>query len=309
MNMYRNKSHFFRFLTRIFNAKKAAAAPAFLVAAGLASFSAVPANADSSKAITESVTEGDYSADALSIGSGTISFGGTATAEAVATTLLTGTQLTIESTGDTLKFGRVQFQVPNDGDSITVAATGVEFAEVKSSSNLGSVIVNKDAQLTVTGEANLAKIEASGELTIGGTATVQNLVAMDGATVTLNEAGGVNALSMQGGTVNVKEFTLDHVRGSGDDSNDATGTISASGALTVGTDASLTAKELNLETKTGGSIALNEGSSLDLGDGNVADDRRSVRYHEERIAHGEESHGWRWRNDHAQRRRAHAYRR
>ncbi len=269
MNMHRNKSRFFRFLTRIFSAKKAAAAPAFLIAAGLASFSAVPANAATSASITEDVTSGEFTVDNLSIGSGKISFGGTATANAGATTLLTGTQLTIESSGSPLDFGRVQFQSPNAGDSITVAATGVKFAEVKGPSNIGSVTVNEGAQLTVTGEANLAKIEASGELNLNDTATIQNLVAKNGAEVTLAKAGGVNALSMQGGNVTVKEFALDHVRGSDDTSRDASGTISASGALTVKEAASLTAENLNLETQTGGSIALKEGSSLDLGSGNI----------------------------------------
>ncbi|MGF0068356.1 hypothetical protein [Candidatus Spyradosoma sp. SGI.093] len=271
MNMHRNKSRFFRFIARFLGAKKAASAPAFLVAAGLATFAAAPAYAATTVSIDASVTEGDYSADNLAFGSGQISFGGTAAASVADTTTLSArTELTIESSGAPLDFGKLQFQAPDSVASVTVAARGVVFASVQSSNNYGKIAVNENAQLTITGDAALSRIEASGELNFEGEANVQTLVAKTGGNVTLANAGGVTVLSMQGGVVNVSDFALDHVQGSSATATDAAGSINASGALTVNEDVSLTAADLNLSTRTGGSVTLKEGSSLDLGSGDVS---------------------------------------
>ena len=124
MNMHRNKSRFFRFIARFLGAKKAAYAPAFLVAAGLATFADAPAHAATTATIDASVTEGDYSADNLAFGSGQISFGGTAAASVADTTTLSArTELTIESSGAPLDFGKLQFQAPDSVASVTVAAS------------------------------------------------------------------------------------------------------------------------------------------------------------------------------------------
>ncbi len=271
MNMHRNKSRFFRFIARFLGAKKAAYAPAFLVAAGLATFAAAPAHAATTATIDASVTEGDYSADNLAFGSGQISFGGTAAASVADTTTLSArTELTIESSGAPLDFGKLQFQAPDSVASVTVAASDVVFASVQSSNNYGKIAVNENAQLTITGDAALSRIEASGELNFEGEANVQTLVAKTGGNVTLANAGGVTVLSMQGGVVNVSDFALDHVQGSSATATDAAGSINASGALTVNEDVSLTAADLNLSTRTGGSVTLKEGSSLDLGAGDVS---------------------------------------
>ena len=277
--MNSNKSRFFKFISRFLDAKKAATAPAFLVAAGLVGFVAAPAQAASTtETITESKDSGEFTADNLVIGKGEIIFGGNASANISSSTKIqTGTNLIISSSSETLNFGNVSFEAPIDSDSITIAdGVSVNFVSVAAANNYGKINVNTGANLEIAGTATLSVLDASGKVSIGGTATVQNLVARTGAEVSLNaETSGVNKLSMAGGTVNVKNFALDKISGDGEEL--ASGKISASGALTIGAGATLTAGNLNLETVVvgdgedaqKGSIVLREGSNIDLGSGTI----------------------------------------
>ena len=194
------------------------------------------------------------------------------------TTLLTGTQLTISSNSETLDFGNVTFQQPAASDSITVSGENVSvaFDKVTAGAGYGKIEVADGAALVINGDANLSAITAeNGALTVEGKATVETLTAKTGAIVTLvtleaDDASGVNSLVMAGGTVNVKDFTLDNVDGTNEDNNNASGTISSSGTLTVNTGTTLTTEALNLDAQEDAVIDLKNGSEIDLGKGTVS---------------------------------------
>ena len=75
---------------------------------------------------------------------------------------------------------------------------------------------------------------------------------------------------MAGGTVKVKDFTLDKVDGTNEDNNNASGMISSSGTLTVNPGTTLTTEELNLDAQKDAVIDLKNGSKIDLGTGTVS---------------------------------------
>ena len=267
-----------RFFARFMRARAAAAAPAFFFAAAAAGFALAPLDA-SAASISGDVDGGIYGSDtdqSLAVGKGNITIGGDASVDVTETTLLTGTQLTISSTSETLDFGNVTFQQPVASDSITVSGDDVSvvFDKVAAGAGYGKIEVADGAKLVINGDANLSAITAeNGTLTVKetGTATVETLTAKDGATVTLEaaDASGVNSLVMAGGTVNVKNFTLDNVDGTNEDNNNASGTISSSGTLTVNTGTTLTTEALNLDAQEGAVIDLKNGSEIDLGTGTV----------------------------------------
>ena len=264
-----------RFFARFMRARAASAAPAFLFAAAAAGFALAPLDASAAK-ISGTVETGNYGTDtdqSLAVGSGNITIGGDVSVNVTETTLLTGTQLTISSTSDTLDFGNVTFQQPVASDSITVSGGAfVAFDKVAAGTGYGKIDVADGAALVINGDANLSAITAEdGTLTVKGTATVETLTAKTGAIVTLeaDDASGVNSLVMAGGTVNVKNFTLDNVDGTNEDNNNASGTISSSGTLTVNTGTTLTTEELNLEAQEDAVIDLKNGSEIDLGTGTV----------------------------------------
>ena len=208
-----------RFFARFMRARAASAAPAFFFAAAAAGFALAPLDASAAK-IDASVETGSYGTDtdqSLAVGSGNITIGGDASVNVTETTLLTGTQLTISSTSETLDFGNVTFQQPVASDSITVSGgASVAFDKVAAGTGYGKIEVADGAKLVINGDANLSAITAEdGELTVKRTATVETLTAKPGAKVTLEaaDASGVNSLVMAGGTVNVKNFTLDNVDG------------------------------------------------------------------------------------------------
>ena len=264
-----------RFFARFMRARAASAAPAFFFAAAAAGFALAPLDASAAR-ISESVDSGRYgdaSDQSLAVGSGNITIGGDASVNVTETTLLTGTQLTISSTSDTLDFGNVTFQQPVASDSITVSGenASVEFDKVAAGAGYGKIDVADGAVLVINGDANLSAITAeNGTLTVKGKATVETLTAKTDATVTLDDASGVNSLVMAGGMVNVKNFTLDNVDGTNEDNNNASGTISSSGTLTVNTGTTLTTEELNLKAEENGVIDLKNGSIIDLGSGTVS---------------------------------------
>ena len=265
-----------RFFARFMRARAASAAPAFLFAAAAAGFALAPLDASAAR-ISESVDSrsyGDASDQSLAVGSGIITIGGDASVNVTETTLLTGTQLTISSTSETLDFGNVTFQQPVANDSITVSGDGVsvEFDKVTAGAGYGKIDVADGAELVIRGDANLSAITAeNGTLTVKGTATVETLTAKTGATVTLKaDTSGVNSLVMAGGTVNVKNFTLDNVDGTNEENNNASGTISSSGTLTVNTGTTLTTEALNLDAQKDAVIDLKNGSEIDLGTGTVS---------------------------------------
>ena len=267
-----------RFFARFMRARAASAAPAFFFAAAAAGFALAPLDA-SAATISGDVVEGNYGIDpdtdqSLAVGSGNITIGGAASVNVTETTLLTGTQLTISSTSGTLDFGNVTFQQPVASDSITVSGENVSvaFDKVAAGTGYGKIDVADGAELVIKGDANLSAITAeNGTLTVKGKATVETLTAKTGATVTLEaaDASGVNSLVMAGGTVNVKNFTLDNVDGTNEENNNASGTISSSGTLTVNTGTKLTAEALNLDAKEDAVIDLKNGSEIDLGTGTV----------------------------------------
>ena len=268
-----------RFFARFMRARAASAAPAFLFAAAAAGFALAPLDASAAK-IDASVETGSYGTDtdqSLAVGKGDITIGGDASVNVTETTLLTGTQLTISSTSGTLDFGNVTFQQPIASDSITVSGENVfvSFDKVAAGAGYGKIDVADGAELVINGDANLSAITAKdSKLTVKGTATVETLTAKTGATVTLEaddaDASGVNSLVMAGGTVNVKDFTLDKVDGTNEDNDNASGTISSSGTLTVNTGTTLTTEALNLEAEENGIIDLKNGSEIDLGKGTVS---------------------------------------
>lgn len=273
-----------RFFARFMRARAASAAPAFLFAAAAAGFALAPLDASAARisADVETGSFGDASDQSLAVGSGNITIGGDASVDVTETTLLTGTQLTISSTSDTLDFGNVTFQQPVASDSITVSGDGVsvEFDKVTAGAGYGKIDVAEGAALVINGDANLSAITAGdGEgtatvetLTVKGKATVETLTAKTGATVTLeaDDASGVNSLVMAGGKVNVNNFTLDNVDGTNEANDNASGTISSSGTLTVNTGTTLTTEALNLEAKEDAAIDLKNGSEIDLGTGTVS---------------------------------------
>ena len=266
-----------RFFARFMRARAASAAPAFFFAAAAAGFALAPLDA-SAATISGDVVEGNYGIDpdtdqSLAVGTGNITIGGGVSVNVTETTLLTGTQLTISSSSDTLDFGNVTFQQPVAGDSITVSGGAtVAFDNVAAGTGYGKIDVTDGAALVIKGDANLSAITAeNGALTVEGTATVETLTAKTGATVTLKaDASGVNSLVMAGGTVNVKNFTLDNVDGTNEDNNNASGTISSSGTLTVNTGTTLTTEKLDLDAKENAVIDLKNGSEIDLGKGTVS---------------------------------------
>ena len=265
-----------RFFARFMRARAASAAPAFFFAAAAAGFALAPLDASAAK-IDASVDTGSYGTDtdqSLAVGSGNITIGGGASVNVTETTLLTGTQLTISSTSDTLDFGNVTFQQPVASDSITVSGgASVAFDKVAAGAGYGKIDVADGAELVINGDANLSAITAeNGALTVKGKATVETLTAKTDATVTLEavDASGVNSLVMAGGTVNVKDFTLDNVDGTNEDNNNASGTISSSGKLTVNTGTTLTTEALNLAAQDDAVIDLKNGSEIDLGTGTVS---------------------------------------
>ena len=268
-----------RFFARFMRARAASAAPAFLFAAAAAGFALAPLDASAAR-ISGDVVEGSYGTDtdqSLVVGTGNITIGGVASVNVTETTLLTGTQLTISSTSETLDFGNVTFQQPIASDSITVSGENVfvSFDKVAAGAGYGKIDVADGAELVINGDANLSAITAKdSKLTVKGTATVETLTAKTGATVTLEaddaDASGVNSLVMAGGTVNVKDFTLDKVDGTNEDNDNASGTISSSGTLTVNTGTTLTTEALNLEAEENGIIDLKNGSEIDLGKGTVS---------------------------------------
>ena len=265
-----------RFFARFMRARAASAAPAFFFAAAAAGFALAPLDASAAKisADVETGHFGDASDQSLAVGTGDITIGGDASVNVTETTLLTGTQLTISSTSDTLDFGNVTFQQPIASDSITVSGENVSvaFDKVAAGTGYGKIDVAEGAALVIDGDANLSAITAeNGTLTVKGKATVETLTAKTGATVTLeaDDASGVNSLVMAGGTVNVKNFTLDNVDGTNEENNNASGTISSSGTLTVNTGTTLTTEVLNLTAEENGIIDLKNGSEIDLGKGTV----------------------------------------
>ena len=267
-----------RFFARFMRARAAAAAPAFFFAAAAAGFALAPLDA-SAATISGDVVEGNYGIDpdtdqSLAVGTGNITIGGGVSVNVTETTLLTGTQLTISSSSDTLDFGNVTFQQPIASDSITVSGgASVEFEKVAAGTGYGKIDVTDGAKLVINGDANLSAITAeNGKLTVKGKATVETLTAKTGATVRLeaDDDSGVNSLVMEGGTVYVKNFTLDKVDGTNEDNNNASGTISSSGTLTVNTGTTLTTEELNLKAEENGIIDLKNGSEIDLGTGTVS---------------------------------------
>ena len=267
-----------RFFARFMRARAASAAPAFLFAAAAAGFALAPLDASAAR-ISESVETGDFgneSDQSLAVGSGNITIGGDASVNVTETTLLTGTQLTISSippASGKLAFGNVTFQQPIASDSITVSGgASVEFEKVAAGTGYGKIDVTDGAKLVIHGDANLSAITAeNGTLIVEGTATVETLTAKTGATVTLEaDTSGVNSLVMAGGTVNVKNFTLDNVDGTNEENNNASGTISSSGTLTVNTGTTLTTEALNLDAKENAVIDLKNGSEIDLGTGTVS---------------------------------------
>ena len=273
-----------RFFARFMRARAASAAPAFLFAAAAAGFALAPLDASAARISESDETEtGSYGTDtdqSLAVGTGNITIGGGVSVNVTETTLLTGTQLTISSTSETLDFGNVTFQQPIASDSITVSGenVSVEFDKVAAGTGYGKIDVADGAALVIDGDANLSAITAeNGTLTVKGKATVETLTAKTGATVTLeaddasgDDASGVNSLVMAGGTVNVKNFTLDNVDGTNEDNNNASGTISSSGTLTVNTGTTLTTEALNLDAKENAVIDLKNGSEIDLGSGTVS---------------------------------------
>ena len=266
-----------RFFARFMRARAASAAPAFLFAAAAAGFALAPLDASAAKidASVETGSYGDASDQSLAVGSGNITIGGDASVNVTETTLLTGTQLTISSTSDTLDFGNVTFQQPIASDSIKVSGEGVSvsFDKVAAGAGYGKIDVADGATLVINGDANLSAITAeNGTLTVKGKATVETLTAKTDATVTLgvDDASGVNSLVMAGGMVNVKNFTLDNVDGTNEDNNNASGTISSSGTLTVNTGKTLTTEALNLDAQKDAVIDLKNGSKIDLGSGTVS---------------------------------------
>ena len=268
-----------RFFARFMRARAASAAPAFFFAAAAAGFALAPLDASAAR-ISGDVVEGSYGTDtdqSLVVGTGNITIGGDASVNVTETTLLTGTQLTISSTSGTLDFGNVTFQQPIASDSITVSGENVfvSFDKVAAGAGYGKIDVADGAKLVINGDANLSAITAKdSKLTVKGTATVETLTAKTGATVTLEaddaDASGVNSLVMAGGTVNVKDFTLDKVDGTNEDNDNASGTISSSGTLTVNTGTTLTTEALKLEAEENGIIDLKNGSEIDLGKGTVS---------------------------------------
>ena len=268
-----------RFFARFMRARAASAAPAFFFAAAAAGFALAPLDASAKKISGDVEIEtgsfGDASDQSLAVGSGNITIGGNASVDVTETTLLTGTQLTISSTSETLDFGNVTFQQPVASDSITVSGENVSvaFDKVTAGTGYGKIDVADGAVLVINGDANLSAITAeNGALTVKGKATVETLTAKTGATVTLesDDTSGVNSLVMAGGTVNVKNFRLDNVDGTNEDNNNASGTISSSGTLTVNTGTTLTTEALNLTAKENGVIDLKNGSIIDLGSGTVS---------------------------------------
>ena len=268
-----------RFFARFMRARAATAAPAFLFAAAAAGFALAPLDASAAR-ISGDVVEGSYGTDtdqSLVVGTGNITIGGDASVNVTETTLLTGTQLTISSippTPGTLDFGNVTFQQPVASDSITVSGekVSVEFEKVAAGTGYGKIDVTDGAELAINGDANLSAITAeNGTLIVEGTATVETLTAKTGATVTLEaDTSGVNSLVMAGGTVNVKNFTLDNVDGTNEENNNASGTISSSGTLTVNTGTTLTTEALKLDAQKDAVIDLKNGSKIDLGTGTVS---------------------------------------
>ena len=274
-----------RFFARFMRARAASAAPAFFFAAAAAGFALAPLDASAAK-ISGDVEPGNYGTDtdqSLVVGSGNTTIGVGVSVDVTETTLLTGTQLTISSTSETLDFGNVTFQQPIASDSITVSGENVYvvFDKVTAGAGYGKIDVADGAALVINGDANLSAITAeNGTLTVKGKATVETLTAKIGATVTLeaeaeaeagaDDASGVNSLVMEGGTVNVKNFTLDNVDGTNEDNNNASGTISSSGTLTVNTGTTLTTEALNLKAEENGIIDLKNGSEIDLGSGTVS---------------------------------------
>ena len=272
-----------RFFARFMRARAASAAPAFLFAAAAAGFALAPLDASAAR-ISESVETGDFgneSDQSLAVGSGNITIGGDASVNVTETTLLTGTQLTISSippASGKLDFGNVTFQQPIASDSITVSGENVfvSFGKVAAGTGYGKIDVAEGAALVINGDANLSAITAeNGTLTVKGKATVETLTAKTGATVTLeadeaDDASGVNSLVMAGGTVNVKNFTLDNVDGTNEANNNASGTISSSGTLTVNTGTALTTEALTLDAKENAVIDLKNGSKINLGTGTVS---------------------------------------
>ena len=196
-----------RFFARFMRARAASAAPAFLFAAAAAGFALAPLDASAAK-ISADVETGDFgneSDQSLAVGSGNITIGGDASVNVTETTLLTGTQLTISSTSETLDFGNVTFQQPIASDSITVSGENVfvSFDKVAAGAGYGKIDVADGAELVINGDANLSAITAEGStLTVEGKATVETLTAKTGATVTLeaDDASGVNSLVMAGGS-------------------------------------------------------------------------------------------------------------
>ena len=266
-----------RFFARFMRARAASAAPAFLFAAAAAGFALAPLDASAAKidASVETGRYGDASDQSLAVGKGDITIGGDASVNVTETTLLTGTQLTISSTSDTLDFGNVTFQQPIASDSIKVSGEGVSvsFDKVAAGAGYGKIDVADGAALIINGDANLSAITAEDSaLTVRGTATVETLTAKTGANVTLEaaDASGVNSLVMAGGTVKVKNFTLDNVDGTNEENNNASGTISSSGTLTVNTGTTLTTEALNLDAQKDAVIDLKNGSEIDLGSGTVS---------------------------------------
>ena len=266
-----------RFFARFMRARAASAAPAFFFAAAAAGFALAPLDASAAKisADVETGHFGDASDQSLAVGSGNITIGGDVLVNVTETTLLTGTQLTISSTSGTLDFGNVTFQQPVASDSITVSGENVSvaFDKVAAGTGYGKIDVADGAALVIDGDANLSAITAeNGTLTVRGKATVETLTAKTGATVTLEaaDASGVNSLVMAGGTVNVNNFTLDNVDGTNEENNNASGTISSSGTLTVNTGTTLTTEALNLTAEENGIIDLKNGSEIDLGKGTVS---------------------------------------
>ncbi len=261
MNTHRNKNRSARFLARAKGVKGLLAAPALLFAAGM--FSAgVPAANAADAALDSSVTSGDYSADNLSVAAGTIEFGGDAFAEiSGTTTLASGAQFTISSSGTPLDFGDVRFDsAATASDSITVSASDVVFSSVLATSE-GRLYVSEGADLLVSGDLSLAQATVSGTLTLNGVATVKGLVVSETSgrvvgDVTVSGASSALPISVDG-----------RIEGDLSVVNSGSGVSHTIRGVVTG-DVSANSGKIDLVGGTiGGDVNLSQGGGIELSDG------------------------------------------
>lgn len=208
MNAHRNKNRSARFLARSKGVKGLLAAPALLFAAGM--FSAgVPAANAADAALDTSVTSGDYSADNLSVAAGTIEFGGDAFAEiSGTTTLASGSQFTISSSGTLLDFGDVRFaSAATASDSITVSASDVVFSSVLATSE-GRLYVSEGADLLVSGGLSLAQATVIGTLSVSSDSMRTTMVDIYKGNVSHFVLEGASAMIVLGMDCTVESITF-----------------------------------------------------------------------------------------------------